>query len=67
MNHQYSKALSLYRALIRKGHTLRLTDKDFYLKRVRKEFEKNRNLADEAQIQKCIEKGEELMKRDNIM
>lgn len=67
MNCQYNQVLSLYRTLIRRGYNLRLTDKNFYFTRIRREFEKNRNLTSETEIQNGIEKGEELIKQNAIV
>ena len=47
---QISTSMGLYRALYRYSKKLKLTDKDFYLRRVRQEFERNRTLEDETQI-----------------
>lgn len=45
------QALSLYRLLLRKGRQLRFTDKQFYFRRIREEFEKNRHLTDVPEIE----------------
>ena len=44
----------LYRALLRKGRTLQLTDKDFYLRRIRAEFERSRGIIDEQERLRLI-------------
>lgn len=37
--------LSLYRSILRRGNNLQYTDKSYYMKRVRAEFEANRHLT----------------------
>ena len=49
------QALSLYRQLLRKGKQLRFTDKEYYFKRIRAEFEKKRNLSDASEIEHNIQ------------
>ncbi|KAK6166567.1 hypothetical protein SNE40_023224 [Patella caerulea] len=58
--------LSLYRMLFRYGKNLKYTDKEYYLKRLRKEFNGNRNLQDQSEIEHCIEKGNVFLKK-NVM
>ena len=48
------QALSLYRLLLRKGKQLRFTDKEFYFKRIRAEFEKNKHVTDKSEIEHNI-------------
>ena len=50
-----STVLALYRTLLRKGRRLELTDKDFYLRRIRHEFEMKRGIESEAERLHCIE------------
>jgi hypothetical protein len=50
-----SEALSLYRALLRYSRQLTLTDKSYFVRRVRSAFDANRNLkpqSDEAKRQR---------------
>ena len=47
---QRSHVLALYRSLIRYRETLRFTDKQYYTRRIRAEFAKNRDLTDEKDI-----------------
>lgn len=54
MNHR-AQVLALYKTLVRKGKSLQLTDKDYYLRRIRKEFDKNRHLEKKEDIQRNIE------------
>lgn len=42
--------LKLYKDLLRYGETLQYTDKDFFTKKIRKEFKKNRSLEDTSEI-----------------
>ena len=44
------KSLGLYKQLMRYGQNLKYTDKDFYFRKIRTEFEKNRQLTDPAEI-----------------
>ena len=44
------KSLGLYRELLRYGQNLKFTDKKYYFSKIRSEFEKNRNLANEKEI-----------------
>lgn len=43
-------ALHLYRRLLRYGQNLQLTDQTYYLRRVKGEFRRNRQLTDPVQI-----------------
>lgn len=43
-------ALHLYRRLLRYGQNLQLTDQTYYLRRVKGEFRRNRQLTDPEQI-----------------
>ena len=52
---QYKQVLGLYRTLLRKGRTLHYTDKGYYFKRIRSEFDKNKHLDKKEEIEKCIE------------
>ena len=49
------QVLSLYRLLLRKGRQLQFTDKEFYFRRIREEFEKNRNLTKASEIETCVQ------------
>lgn len=44
-------ALNLYRRLIRYGQQLQLTDKEYYFRRVKGEFRRNRSQSDPAAVQ----------------
>lgn len=47
-----SEILQLYKQLLRYGRQLKLSDSDYYLYRIRAEFEKNRTLTESEQIAK---------------
>ena len=53
----WKPAVVLYRALRKHASTLQYTDKDFYLKRIKKEFGKNKYIVDEEEIHKLIKVG----------
>ena len=46
--------LNLYRSILRHGLTLKYTDKIFYKRFIRGEFDKSKNLSDKEKIQQCI-------------
>ncbi|XP_052826019.1 MIEF1 upstream open reading frame protein-like [Octopus bimaculoides] len=58
---------SLYRQMIRKARTLSYTDKNFYLRRVRKEFDKNKSITDPYELQRSLEKGKAFLRRDRVL
>ncbi|KAL4222132.1 hypothetical protein ACF0H5_018172 [Mactra antiquata] len=62
-----SHVLSLYRLMLRKGRSLQLTDKNFYFRRVRDEFEKNRYLTSKEEIQFAVQKAEAFLKNDRVV
>ena len=41
--------LSMYRTMLRKSKSLEYTDKDFYTKKIKKEFRKNKEVANTAE------------------
>lgn len=52
-----SEVLRLYRAILKKGKQLQYTDKTYFRKNVRREFEKGReatNSAKKFQLEVCI-------------
>lgn len=51
------RAQGLYKQLLRYGQALQYTDKKFYFRKVRAEFENNRNLTEQDQISFQLEKG----------
>ena len=50
-----SRVLILYKQLLRKADTLKYTDKDYYLKRIRQEFESNRFLSEPSAIDASVQ------------
>ncbi|XP_029640348.1 MIEF1 upstream open reading frame protein isoform X2 [Octopus sinensis] len=58
---------SLYRQMIRKARTLSYTDKNFYLHRIRKEFDKNKSITDPHELQRSLEKGKAFLRRDRLL
>ena len=44
------EALSLYKSLLRYSRGLTLTDKAFFRKRIRSEFEASRNITSKAEV-----------------
>lgn len=44
-----TNVLALYKLLLRNGERLKFTDKDFYLRRIRNEFEENRNVESSSE------------------
>ncbi|KAK3609311.1 hypothetical protein CHS0354_026231 [Potamilus streckersoni] len=61
------QVLTLYRQLLRKRRQLQYTDKSFFLQRVRAEFEKNKHLTAESEIDHCMQKGQMVLKRDALV
>ena len=49
------QVLQLYRSFMRYGEQLKLTDKTFFLKRIRSEFRKKKLLSEAAEISKAYE------------
>ena len=62
-----SEVLSLYRQLLRYGQSLQFTDKDYYLRRIRYEFERYRNTQNSKVIQQQLERGRALLKKDRLL
>lgn len=54
-NIQPSRILKLYKDLLRYGQELTLTDKEYYRRRIRSEFRKNKTLEDETDITYAFE------------
>jgi len=50
-------ARRLYKELLRYGQNLKYTNKNYYYRRIRAEFENNRFLSEKEDIQFHIEKG----------
>ena len=53
---EWSRAvLLLYRKLLKEGNSLRYTDKSFYWRSIRREFERERDEVDEKRIKEQYE------------
>ncbi|KAI0219892.1 hypothetical protein LSAT2_028593 [Lamellibrachia satsuma] len=61
-----SAVLGLYRALLRNGRRLELTDRDFYFRRIRQEFETKRNIETDSEKLHCLEKGNVFLKNNRL-
>ncbi|XP_012162207.1 MIEF1 upstream open reading frame protein [Ceratitis capitata] len=59
--------LRLYKHLIRYGNQLQLTDKNYFLGRIRLEFKEGRELRDPAQIEFNFKRGETLLRKGRIV
>jgi len=59
--------LRLYRDLLKYSKTLRYTDVDFYLNRIRHEFQKGKTLEKEDDIAKYIGKGREFLNNKRLI
>ena len=53
----WKPAVILYRALRKHASALQYTDKDFYLRRIKTEFVKNKHIENEDEIHKLIKVG----------
>lgn len=60
-------ALNLYKNLFKYGRSLQLTDKEYFLKRVRQEFQQNKELSEESLIKHQISKGESCLKLKRLL
>ncbi|XP_034106138.1 mitochondrial ribosome and complex I assembly factor AltMIEF1 [Drosophila sulfurigaster albostrigata] len=61
------QVLRLYKHLIKYGNHLTLTDKNYFLGRVRHEFRENRELTNPLQIEFNFKRGETLLKKGRIL
>lgn len=59
--------LRLYKHLIRYGNQLYLTDKSYFLGRIRREFRTNRELSNPSDIEFSFKRGETLLKNGRIL
>ncbi|XP_026275135.1 MIEF1 upstream open reading frame protein isoform X2 [Frankliniella occidentalis] len=62
-----TQVLQLYRSLIRYGQNLQLTDKQYYLRRVREEFRANKDLQAPEKIEFMFKKGQSLLQRKRLI
>ena len=61
-----SDALCLYRSLLRYSKRLELTDKDYFRRRIRKEFELNRNSNVET-AERQLKRGVKLLELNKFV
>ncbi|KAL7736807.1 hypothetical protein ACLKA6_015648 [Drosophila palustris] len=61
------QVLRLYKHLIKYGNHLTLTDKNYFLGRVRHEFRENRQLTNPLEIEFNFKRGETLLKKGRIL
>ncbi|KRF79972.1 mitochondrial ribosome and complex I assembly factor AltMIEF1 [Drosophila virilis] len=61
------QVLRLYKHLIKYGNHLKLTDKNYFLGRVRHEFRENRQLTSPLEIEFNFKRGETLLKKGRIL
>ncbi|XP_065367963.1 mitochondrial ribosome and complex I assembly factor AltMIEF1 [Calliphora vicina] len=61
------QVLRLYKHLIRYGNQLQLTDKSYYLGRVRREFRENSQETEQHKIEFNFKRGETLLRKGRIL
>ncbi|XP_058832931.1 mitochondrial ribosome and complex I assembly factor AltMIEF1 [Topomyia yanbarensis] len=59
--------LRLYRDLCRYGSQLQFTDREYFLQRVRREFDQNRNVTDLKEIEFCYKRGRTLLEQARVI
>lgn len=59
--------LSLYRSLVRYGYGLELSDKKYFFKRLREEFETRKSLTDPKELQFYFNKGRAFLERKRLV
>ncbi|XP_062699003.1 mitochondrial ribosome and complex I assembly factor AltMIEF1 [Aedes albopictus] len=59
--------LRLYRDLRRYASQLQFTDQEYFLQRVRREFELNRNVRDQKEIEFCYKRGRALLDQARVI
>ncbi|XP_055593656.1 MIEF1 upstream open reading frame protein [Uranotaenia lowii] len=59
--------LRLYRDLRRYGSQLQFTDRDYFLRRIRQEFDQSRSLTDPKDIEFCYKRGRELLDKARVI
>ncbi|CAF2644187.1 unnamed protein product [Rotaria sp. Silwood2] len=67
MSSRQLEVLRLYRDLLKYSQTLKYTDVDFYLTRIKQEFAKGKLLENEDEIVRQIAKGQEFLKNKRII
>jgi len=61
------EALSLYRSLLRYSRGLTFTDKAFFRRRIRSEFEANRNLSGKSQVELQLKRARAVLERKAVV
>jgi len=56
--------LSLYRAILKGRRKFKYTQSDYYTRRVREEFKKNKDLADPKIIERCFSVGTRMVENN---
>ncbi|KAG8182416.1 hypothetical protein JTE90_018304 [Oedothorax gibbosus] len=59
--------ISLYREFLKYSKTLKYTDKDFFLNRIRKEFYDNRNLTSAEEIELHLKRGKNFLSNKRLL
>lgn len=57
------QVLKLYKDLLRYGQDLQFTDKQYFYRRIKKEFKKNKTLTEPKDISFNYEKGKAVIRR----
>lgn len=61
------QVLQLYRALLQYGKTLEFTDQDYFMRRIRKEFQKNKTLVSSEEKQFYFGKGLSFLSKQRLI
>ncbi|UJR36027.1 hypothetical protein I4U23_028766 [Adineta vaga] len=67
MSTRQLEVLRLYRDLLRYSQTLKYTDVNFYLTRIKQEFAKGKTLENEDDIVRQLAKGREFLKNKRLI
>ncbi|KAK5644874.1 hypothetical protein RI129_006174 [Pyrocoelia pectoralis] len=59
--------LKLYKNLLRYGQELQYTDKHYFCKRIKNEFQQNRSLTDITEIQFNYKRGVSLLEKKTVV
>ncbi|XP_059607684.1 mitochondrial ribosome and complex I assembly factor AltMIEF1 [Phlebotomus argentipes] len=61
------QVIKLYRDLLKYGEQLKFTDKEYFKKRIRKEFEENKHLTSSEDILFNFKRGEILLAKARVV
>lgn len=61
------QVLQLYRALLQYGRTLELTDQDYFMHRIRKEFKNNKNVVNPTDVKFYFDKGLSFLSKQRLV